>query len=160
LANGAVDATPPAQTVTGSVTGAASGTLYITIVGSGPAIASISAVTITSNTTGQSFVSVPSPASLGIGTYTGTINVSACLNDPQCATGKLGGSPQTVNVTYKLAGVKTSASTRLSCFALYPYTSTHNTCRPRTSAVRTGESAESIQYRLKPTCRAARDPST
>jgi hypothetical protein len=109
LADGTADATPAAQTVSGSVTGAASGTLYVTIVGSGPAIASISAVTITSNTTGQSFVSVPSPASLGVGTYTGTINVSACLNDPQCATGKLSGSPQTVNVTYNVAGVKTSA---------------------------------------------------
>ncbi len=110
LANGPSDSTPAAQTVIGTVTGVSSGTLYITIVGSGPAIGAISTVTITSNSSGQSSVSVPAPATLGIGTYTGTISVTACLNDPQCATGKLSGSPQTVNVTYNVAGLKTSAA--------------------------------------------------
>lgn len=110
LANGPNDATPAAQAVTGTVTNVSSGTLYVTIVGSGQAISSISTVMITSNTSGQSFVSVPAPASLGIGTYTGSIKVTACLNDPNCATGMLMGSPQTISVSYSVAGVKTSAA--------------------------------------------------
>ena len=110
LANGPSTATPPAQTVTGTVTGVSSGTLYITIVGSGQAVAGISPVIVTSNSSGQSSVSVPSPASLGIGTYVGSISVTACVNDSTCATGQLGGSPQTVNVSYSVAGIKTSAA--------------------------------------------------
>jgi hypothetical protein len=102
-------AAPAAQTVIGTVTGlSAGGTLYITIVGTGSAIASISPVTV-SNNTGQATVSAPAPGA-NIGTSTGTITVTACLNDPTCKTGVLSGSPQTINVSYEVVGIQSSAT--------------------------------------------------
>jgi hypothetical protein len=99
--------TPAPLTVTGTVTGISSGgTLYITIVGTGNAIASISPVTI-SNNTGRATVSAPAPGA-NIGTSNGTITVTACLNDPTCKTGNLSGSPQTISVTYEVVGLQSS----------------------------------------------------
>ena len=110
IANGPSGATPAAQTITGVVNGVSSGTLYITIVGTGPAVASISPVVLTSRTTGQATVSVPAPSSLGVGTYTGVITVRACTSDSTCASGNLSGSPQTINVTYHVAALQSTAA--------------------------------------------------
>lgn len=109
VANGPNGATPPAQSVTGFVSGFPGGTLYLTITGTGQAISSISPVFLTGGNSGFANVSVPSPASLGVGTYTGVINVRACTSGPTCASGNLDGSPQVINVTYHVAAVQSSA---------------------------------------------------
>lgn len=109
VANGPNGATPPAQTVTGFVNDFPGGTLYLTITGTGQAVASISPVVLTSSTSGYAEVSVPSPATLGVGTYTGLINVQACTSGTTCASGNLNSSPQTINVTYHVAAVQSSA---------------------------------------------------
>lgn len=110
IANGPNAPTPASQTVSGSVTGVSGGTLVINIVGTGTAIAAISPVILTSDTSGQATVSVPPPATLGVGTYTGTITVRACMSDPNCASGNLSGSPQTINVTYHVAALQSSVA--------------------------------------------------
>jgi hypothetical protein len=110
IANGPQANTPAAQAVSGTVTGVSSGTLFVTIVGTGTAIAAISPVTLVNDTTGQAMVSVPAPSTLGPGTYTGTITVRACLNDQSCSGSNLQGSPQTINVTYHVAALQSSAA--------------------------------------------------
>jgi hypothetical protein len=100
----ATAATPANQTVTGTVNNAAgtlSGTLYIVVSVTGQAVQTVSDFS-TSGATGQASVSVHAPNTLGIGTYSSTITVHACLNSSTCASGELAGSPQTVNVSYKV----------------------------------------------------------
>jgi hypothetical protein len=113
IASGPNAPAPASQTITGTVSGVSSGTLYITVVGSGGAISNISSVRLTSDTTGEATVSVPVPSSLGVGSHTGTITVRACLNDPNCSGANLRGSPATINVTYHVAAV-TPSPTSLS----------------------------------------------
>ena len=108
IANGPAAPTPAPQSIVGSVTGVTSGTLYVLITGTGTAIAQISNVEINGQT-GQATVSVPPPGSLGVGTYTGTVTVRACRNDSTCTNGNLSGSPQTINVTYHVADIRSSA---------------------------------------------------
>lgn len=110
VANGPSGSTPAPQTIVGTVNGVSSGTLYILVTGTGSAIANISSVTLTSQSTGQASVSVPSPNSLGVGTHTGTITVRACLNDPNCSGTNLQGSPATINVTYHVAALQPSST--------------------------------------------------
>jgi hypothetical protein len=110
-ANGPAAATPASQWVLGTVADVtASGTLYIVIVGSGNAIDTISPVTLVDERTGRASVSVRPPSSLGVGTHTGVITVRACMNDPGCASSNLQGSPQTINVTYHVAALQSSAA--------------------------------------------------
>jgi hypothetical protein len=78
------------------------GTLYFKIESSGSAVASISDVTVTSQTTGYAVVSPRAPSSLGPGTFTSTISVRACTTDPDCSSTQLHGSPSVVNVTYRI----------------------------------------------------------
>ena len=111
VANGPNGLTPPAQQVTGFVSGFSGSTLYLTITGSGQAVSSISPVFLNSRTSGYAEVSVPSPGTLGVGTYTGVIEVRACTSGPTCASGNLGGSPQIINVTYHVAAVQSSQTT-------------------------------------------------
>jgi hypothetical protein len=102
--------TPPSQIITATVTGVTSGTLYIKIVSTGPAVASITNIVVTGTTKGQGTIN-PAPAStLGVGTHTSTVTVYACTTDPNCTSGQLAGSPQTVNVTYTITGVAASVS--------------------------------------------------
>src|SRR5262245_42942580 len=62
---------PPPQTVTATVHRRGNGgTLYIVIAYSGPAVESISDVTITSETTGDAMVTPALASSLGPGTFT------------------------------------------------------------------------------------------
>jgi hypothetical protein len=102
--------TPASQTITGTVSGGGSGTLYIIINPTGPAVSSVTNPVITPPSSGHASVNPASPASLGIGTFASTITVTACLNDSTCATGQLAGSPQIVNVTYTIPGVIASSS--------------------------------------------------
>jgi hypothetical protein len=100
--------TPPSQIITATVTGVTSGTLYIKIVSTSPAVASITNIFVTGTTTGQGTIN-PAPANtLGAGTHTSTITVYACTTDPNCTSGQLAGSPQTVTVTYTVTGVAAS----------------------------------------------------
>jgi len=92
--------TPPLAQLTGTVSGSISGTLYIKVVASGSVISFISGVTFNSANSGTVTVFPGNPGTLGVGSHSGTITVSACLNDPSCATGQLPGSPQIVAVSY------------------------------------------------------------
>ena len=90
---------PPAQ-LTGTVSGSISGILYIKVVASGGVVSFISSVTFNSPSSGTVSVFPGNPGTLGVGSHSGTITVTACLNDPTCATGQLPGSPQIVAVSY------------------------------------------------------------
>jgi hypothetical protein len=104
-------ATPASQglTMTLTNTGPLSGTLFVVIDTTGPAVASVSASTlggsldiggVNNRISGASTVVPASPAALGAGSATATIRVRACLNDSTCNTNQLVGSPQIVNVSY------------------------------------------------------------
>jgi len=94
-------ATVPPVAITGTVTGQVSGTLYILIVVSGQAVSSVSSIVIDQALqTGTATVYPQSANALGEGSYSSTITVTACLNDPTCTTGQLVGSPRVINVTY------------------------------------------------------------
>ena len=94
---------PGTETITGTVTNlTASGTLYITVTVNNPnSMFTVTNVTITGNS-GQLNVIPATPSSLGVGSFHGTLTVSACLNDPSCKTGQLAGSPQTIPVDYDI----------------------------------------------------------
>jgi hypothetical protein len=107
-AAGPFAAAPPTQTITGTVSGVTSGTLYLKIVANN-AVASGSSgfftvgdVTI-SGFSGQASVFPAIPSSIDAGTFKGSITVTACLNDPSCQTGQLSGSPETIAVSYDIA---------------------------------------------------------
>lgn len=102
-AAGPSSATPAGQSVSATVTGTLSGTLYILVQVSGTAVANVSQFAV-SGSSGSAIVSVNNPAQVGTGTYSSVITVRACVNDPSCATGQLQGSPQTVNVSYTVGG--------------------------------------------------------
>jgi hypothetical protein len=93
---------PSEQIVTAAVTNVTSGTLYIIVAAGDPAIATVSNFVVTGTTTGQATLSAGYPAKLGMGTHTTTFAVTACLNDPQCKTGTLMGSPATITVNYQV----------------------------------------------------------
>jgi hypothetical protein len=98
-ATGANDATPAPQTITATVTGNPTGTLYVLVNATGDAVSQVGNISISGNS-GQGSVSVKPPSLVGIGSHTSTITIRACLNDQTCATGELSGSPQVVNVAY------------------------------------------------------------
>jgi hypothetical protein len=105
----ATDATTPAgQTVTANFSGTGSGTLYVLIAPADPALLSVGNVAITGTTSGQALVTPSAPTTAGAGNHSTTIVVTACLNDATCKTNQVAGSPQTINVTYTVAGVATS----------------------------------------------------
>jgi hypothetical protein len=91
---------PPSLPLTGTVSGSLSGTLYIKAVAVGGVISSISAPSFNSAASGTVSVFPANPGTLGVGSHSGTITVTACLNDSTCATGQLPGSPQIVTVSY------------------------------------------------------------
>ena len=101
---------PAPEIVTATLTGTGTGTLFIIVATSNPAVANVTNVIVTGPTTGQGTIVPASPAVLGAGTHTATIQVRACLNDPTCATGQVGGSPRTITVTYNVTGVASSLS--------------------------------------------------
>ena len=94
--------TPPNQTITATVTGVTSGTLYITVVENNPELATVENIAVTSTTSGQAMIVPATPGTLAPGTYQGSFVLTACLNDPTCKSGQLSGSPQTITLHYTL----------------------------------------------------------
>jgi hypothetical protein len=109
-------ASPASQTVTATINGSVSGTLYILVVSTGPAVGSISNVTITGPTTGQADVFPASASTLGPGTYSSTITVTACTSGPTCSSGVIG-TPQTIKVTYTIGADLSLSPTAVTYFA-------------------------------------------
>lgn len=93
---------PATQYAFATVTGSVSGTLYVRVVVSDPAMISVSDVAITSATSGQAIVTPTSPAKIGAGSHTSTIQVIACTTDINCSGAQLAGSPQTITVNYQV----------------------------------------------------------
>lgn len=94
-------ATPQSQTITGTVTGVSSGTLYFTVIESDPKIATVTGFAVTGNS-GQASIVPASPSTLLAGKHQASITVHACLNDSTCASGELTGSPQIITVAYQI----------------------------------------------------------
>ncbi|HSS96918.1 MAG TPA: hypothetical protein VLK33_07810 [Terriglobales bacterium] len=91
---------PPTQLVTGTVTNVTSGTLFVTIQSNAPnGFFTLTSVT-TAGSSAQVGVVPGTPSSLSAGSYSGSITVNVCLNDPTCKTGQLSGSPKTISVSY------------------------------------------------------------
>jgi hypothetical protein len=103
--------TPPSQQLTATATGVTSGTLFIRVEVAGNAVGAVTNIVVTGPTSGSATVVPISAATLGAGTYTSTITVYACTSDASCQTGQLSGSPRSVNVTYTIAGLASSAKT-------------------------------------------------
>jgi hypothetical protein len=96
-------ATPPSQTITATLSNVSvSGTLFVRVEIAGPAVASVTGVTIVSSTQGTATVNPRSPASLGPGTHQSVITVKMCTTDPGCSGAQLPGSPKTLNVSYQV----------------------------------------------------------
>lgn len=94
---------PAAQTITGTASGVTSGTIYVTVqVNSPNSLFTVSDLTIV-NHSGQVTVTPAVPSSLSVGSFSGSITINVCLNDPKCNTGQLSGSPQTIPVKYDIA---------------------------------------------------------
>lgn len=87
--------------VVGTVSGTVTGTLYINIVVTGPAVKTVDNLTV-SGGSGSAGVMPQDPWVLGAGTFASTLTVHACQGDQTCKTGELNGSPQVVNVTYTI----------------------------------------------------------
>jgi hypothetical protein len=91
------------------VSGTGSGTLYVVVTSSNPAVAAMGPITLGSSSASAEII----PAALqtlGPGLHTATITVRACLNDASCASNQINGSPQTVAVTYRIFGTLSTAS--------------------------------------------------
>lgn len=91
---------PASQIGTATVSGLTSGTLFVRIDIDGQVIASATNLQIINQAQGQITINPGLPASLGLGTHTSTITVSACTTDPACSGAQLAGSPKIINVTY------------------------------------------------------------
>jgi len=92
---------PQSQTITATVSGVSSGTLYFKVIENNPNIATVAGFTVTGNS-GQASIVPADPATLLSGKHQGSITVHACLNDSSCASGELTGSPQTISLTYQI----------------------------------------------------------
>ena len=99
---------PATQTITGTLSGSTSGTVYILIevAGSGYTVSDVSIA----GDTGSIQVIPTAPPTLGVGRYTGTITVTACLNDPTCQSRRIRGTPATVEVEYEILSTVKSAT--------------------------------------------------
>jgi hypothetical protein len=102
--------TPPPQSISATVTGVTAPTLYLVVRVTGSAVSSVSNFTITGTTSGQAMVYPQGQAALGAGTFSSTITVIACTTDPNCSSTQLNGSPVTIDVTYTIDGLKSSAT--------------------------------------------------
>ena len=100
---------PPSRSlIYASVTGTASGTLYVIVTPSNPAVATVANIVLASNG-GTADVIPGDPIALGIGNHTATITVKACVNDPTCTRNHVNGSPKTITVNYTVSGTMSDA---------------------------------------------------
>ncbi|MFL6550707.1 MAG: hypothetical protein ACJ8OJ_18595 [Povalibacter sp.] len=106
-ASSAGGSTIASQLITGTVSGVSPQTLYLNIRVTGNAVAGVSDIAVTSPTTGTARVNPITQQLLGPGTFTSTIVITACTSSVDCTSGVIG-SPQTVNVTYTVNGVRSS----------------------------------------------------
>lgn len=95
--------------ITGTISGASPQTLYINAQVTGNAVANVSDITITSATTGTANVYPISQHVVGPGSFSSVITITACTTSVACNSGVIG-SAQTVNVTYTVDGVRSSAA--------------------------------------------------
>jgi hypothetical protein len=102
--------TPPPQSISATVTGVTAPTLYLVIRVTGSAVSNVSDFTITGTTGGQAMVYPQGQSALGAGTFSSTITVTACTTDPSCSSTQLNGSPITIDVTYTIDGLNSSAT--------------------------------------------------
>lgn len=100
-AAGPTSPTPDLQQITAQITGSFSGSPNIHVETAGAAIYGTLGLSIQGSTSTLQVRATP-PAALGSGTYTGTVTVHACIDNPPCGSGEMPGSPQTVNVTYTI----------------------------------------------------------
>lgn len=92
---------PADATVTGTLAGQGTGTLFIVVTVNHPDLFSVTNPTINSATSSGSLTVVPTlPNNLGSGTFEGHFDIRVCLNDATCATGQIQGSPYRVAVRY------------------------------------------------------------
>lgn len=96
-----------ARVLTGTVSGPVPETLYLNIQVVGQAVANIGTVTIRSPNSATASVTFVAPQTLGPGTYSSVITVTACTTSVACTSGVIG-QPQTINVTYNVTGVRSS----------------------------------------------------
>lgn len=101
--------TPLDQTLSATINTNASGTIYLRVEVSGPAVALVDNIQITGPTTGRARVVAAPAVALGPGSHSSTIKVTACTSGPTCPSGIIG-SPQVVNVTYTVTGVIAASS--------------------------------------------------
>ncbi len=95
-------AMPATQKIMATVSHVKSGTLYILVQNTAPDLVTVSNFAVTSATTGEASIDVSWPAKLGMGTRVATITVIACMNDPNCNSGRLHGTPQAITVNYRI----------------------------------------------------------
>ena len=96
--------TPPPRKILAAISGPVNGALYVL---SSTTIANVAIDLSYTSQSGQTptinIVATPVSAALATpGTYTGTVTLTACIDDSTCQTGQLPGSPQTVNITYSV----------------------------------------------------------
>jgi len=99
------DATPPSQPITATVNGVSANTLFVRVVVTGPAVASVDNLVITGPNSGRLSVHVASPSTIGPGSHASVITVTACTTDINCSGALLTGSPATINVAYQVGAV-------------------------------------------------------
>jgi len=102
------DATPPAQTVLGSIVNATS-TVTLTVSFTNTGIADAEVMLVPGSTTGSLIITPRSPSSLGPGTFTDTITITASQGGQP-----IQGSPQSIAVTYLVTGPGSSLSVEKS----------------------------------------------
>ena len=106
LARDINNGTGASATVTATINGTINAsTLYIKIESTGPAVSAVSDIQVTGTSSGSALIQTPAPATVGHGTHTSTVTVTACTTDITCASGIVG-TPQTIAVTYRVSGMK------------------------------------------------------
>ena len=103
----ATEAIPNPEVIQATVTGVTSGTLYIRVEVVGDAV-TVGNITVTGTTTGQAVIQPVSPEILGPGDHKATVTVYACTTSIECTSGQLAGSPQRIEVDYKITGLALS----------------------------------------------------
>ncbi|HEY0681947.1 MAG TPA: IPT/TIG domain-containing protein [Steroidobacter sp.] len=100
-------ASMPPMRITGTISGISPQTLFINARITGPAVSSVSDFAVSSSATGIANVYPAPPRDLGPGSYNSVITVTACTTSVACTSGVIG-TPQTVNVTYNIHGLRSS----------------------------------------------------
>ena len=102
-ANNTGSPTPPSRSVTATVSGPTSGTLFARLVVTGDAVdIANSSVQVLNATQARVTIRPVSPTSLAVGNHASVITLIVCDTDPACSGPQIGGSPATINVAYQV----------------------------------------------------------